>query len=60
MKTSLTILCAAALMFGATVGLMSGAAAAYDSAYHSAGRCGVVACADQQQAQIPSGRYRGH
>jgi hypothetical protein len=67
MKTTLAIaLAAAALMFGATASLTSGAAiAGYDVAGYdtysgkSIGRCGVLPCPTQQQTPKPSGKIRG-
>jgi hypothetical protein len=55
MKTSLAI-ATAALMFSAILSLTSGVAAAEYGSYSgkTPGRCGVVPCANQQQA--PSGR----
>ena len=66
MKTSLAIvLAAAALMVSATVSLKSGAAIARYEGYSgkSPSSCGVVTCANPDQAPIPSrpgpGPYRG-
>jgi hypothetical protein len=55
MKTSLAI-ATAALMFSAILSLTSGVAAAEYGSYSgkTPGRCGVVPCPNQQQAQ--SGR----
>ena len=63
MKMSLAIVFAAvALMFGATVGLKSGAAIAHYEGYSgkSPNSCGVVTCAYPDQAPIPRARAQVH
>ena len=60
MRKSLAIvLAAAALMFGATVSLMSGAAVAHHNTQHSLAQCGSVTCMGTQTTQVPSTTVRG-
>jgi hypothetical protein len=60
MKKSLAIaLAAAALVFGATVSLMSGAAVAHHNVSHSLARCGSVVCSVTKTTQVPSTIIRG-
>lgn len=59
MKTSLAILLAgAALVFGATVSLMSGGAVAHHNTQHSLAQCGSVICSGTQ-SKVPSSVVRG-
>jgi hypothetical protein len=51
MKTLLTIVLAVgALVFGATVSLMSGAAVAHHNVTHSLAQCGSIICPGPKQA----------
>jgi hypothetical protein len=51
MKTLLTIgFAASALVFGATISLMSGAAVAHHNVPHSLAQCGSITCAGPTKA----------